>query len=422
MPTRKQIPLYLQILIAMVAGIIAGYLFLLVGAAPFVSDWIKPWGTIFIRLLKMIAVPLVFISLIKGVSQMGELSQLTRLGLKTISLYIFTTLLAASMGMGMASIIKPGSYMPEEKSGLLNQQYQNNLHDKIQQASALEESGPLRFIVDIIPENMALAATDNSKMLQIIAVALLVGIALMAVGKENAAPLRPVIDSANLVVLKIVDFIMLYAPIGVFSLMAGMICDFAGNSSVFASLGMYAITVILTLLTITFIIYPLAIKWLAHYPSISYIKNIFPIQLVAFSTSSSSATLPFTMEHSQKALGISEETASFVFPVGATINMDGTSAYQAISILFIAQIYGIDLSAAQLISVLLLTVLASIGTPGVPGGSIVMTVMVLSSVGIPTEGLVLILGIDRPLDMLRIVVNVSGDVFVAKLLDKKPKL
>jgi Na+/H+-dicarboxylate symporter len=212
---------------------------------------------------------------------------------------------------------------------------------------------------------------------------------------------------------------MLYAPIGVFALMAGMITDFAGDKGIFASLGMYSLTVILSLILIAGILYPIAIRLFTSYPVRDYLKGLFPIQLLAFTTSSSAATLPFTMEQSRNKLGISESTASFVFPVGATINMDGTSAYQAVAILFIAQLYGIDLSLVQLISVLLLTVLASIGTPGIPGGSIIMTVMVLSNIGIPAEGLVIILGIDRPLDMLRTVVNVSGDVLVAKLMDKK---
>jgi proton glutamate symport protein len=417
----QRIPLYLQILIAMLLGALAGYLFLLAGIPQAVTDWIKPWGTIFIRLLKLIAVPLVFISLVKGVSQMSDLTQLTRLGVKTVGTYILTTLLAVSLGMGMVSLIKPGNYLPKEKTAALNEAYQNNLSDQLQQADALKNTGPLSFIVDIIPENLAMAASDNSKMLQIIFVALVAGIALIAVGKEKAAPLQPIIDSVNTIILKIIDFIMLYAPFGVFALMAGMVTDFAGDTAIFASLGMYALTVILSLTMLAFVLYPVAVKLFAHYPAFKFLRGIFPIQLLAFSTSSSAATLPFTMEHSQKKLGVSEETASFVFPVGATINMDGTSAYQAVSILFIAQLYGIDLSGAQLISVLLLTVLASIGTPGVPGGSIVMTLMVLSSIGIPAEGLVLILGIDRPLDMLRTVVNVSGDVLVAKLMDKKPK-
>lgn len=418
----QRIPLYLQILIAMVAGALVGYLMLVTGFPTLITNWIKPWGTIFIRLLKLIAVPLVFVSLIKGVSQMGDMTRLTRLGLKTISTYIITTLLAVALGMTLVSIINPGSILPAEKTAELNKTYQSNLSDKVELADTMKETGPLQFIVDIIPENLAMAATDNSKMLQIIFVALVAGIALIAIGKEKAAPLMPVIDASNAVILKIVDFIMLYAPFGVFALMAGMVTDFAGDTAIFGSLGLYALTVILALATLAFLVYPLATQLLAKYPGQEFMKGIFPIQLLAFSTSSSAATLPFTMEHAQKKLGISEETASFVFPVGATINMDGTSAYQAVSILFIAQLYGIDLSVAQLISILLLTVLASIGTPGVPGGSIVMTVMVLSSVGIPTEGLVIILGIDRPLDMLRTVVNVSGDVFVAKFMDKKKNI
>lgn len=417
----RRIPLYLQILIAMALGALAGYVLLTTGFTTLVTHWIKPWGTIFIRLLKLIAVPLVFVSLIKGVSQMGDLTRLTQLGLKTVSTYIVTTLLAVSLGMSLVSIIRPGSLLPAEKTAELNKAYRDNLGDKVAQADAMQETGPLQFIVDIIPENLAMAATDNSKMLQIIFVALIAGIALIAIGHEKAAPLLPVIDAANAVILKIVDFIMLYAPLGVFALMAGMVTDFAGDTAIFSSLGLYALTVVLALGILAFLVYPLAVQLLARHPGREFMKGIFPIQLLAFSTSSSAATLPFTMEHAQKKLGISEETASFVFPVGATINMDGTSAYQAVSILFIAQLYGIDLTTAQLISILLLTVLASIGTPGVPGGSIVMTVMVLSSVGIPTEGLVIILGIDRPLDMLRTVVNVSGDVFVAKLMDKKKK-
>lgn len=419
MLTFKRIPLYLQIILAMLGGVLAGYVFLLTDNTEFVGDWIKPWGTIFIRMLKLIAVPLVFISLIKGVSQMGDIAQLTRLGLKTLTTYLITTLIAVSVGMGMASLIQPGGFMPEDKISALNKDYQTNLSEKVEQANELKNTGPLSFIVDIIPENLFQAAGENSNMLQIIFIAIIAGIALIVVGREKSGPLVPVIDSANHVVLKIIDFVMLYAPIGVFALMAGMITDFAGDKGIFASLGMYSLTVILSLILIAGILYPIAIRLFTSYPVRDYLKGLFPIQLLAFTTSSSAATLPFTMEQSRNKLGISESTASFVFPVGATINMDGTSAYQAVAILFIAQLYGIDLSLVQLISVLLLTVLASIGTPGIPGGSIIMTVMVLSNIGIPAEGLVIILGIDRPLDMLRTVVNVSGDVLVAKLMDKK---
>lgn len=403
----------------MVAGVGAGYLFLWAGQEKIVADWIKPWGTIFIRLLKLIAIPLVFVSLIRGITQMKDFARLSRLGIRTLSIYIITTTLAVSLGVGMVSLIRPGDIFPQDKAREYQQQYSEKLAGSIENAAKIKETGPLSFIVDMVPENLLAAGSNNSAMLQIILVAILVGIAIVLLGEKTAGPLIPVIDATNAVILKIVDFIMLYAPVGVFALMAGMITDMSGDSGMFASLGMYAFTVITTLLFIALVIYPLSLKIFTKEKAGKFIRGVFPIQLVAFSTSSSAATLPFTMEHSQKEMGINEEIASFVFPVGSTINMDGTSAYQAVAILFIAQIFGMELTLAQMFSVVMLTVLASIGTPGVPGASVVMTVMVLTSTGIPVEGLVLILGIDRPLDMLRTVVNVTGDVFVAKLIQKQ---
>lgn len=403
----------------MVAGVGAGYLFLWVGQEKIVADWIKPWGTIFIRLLKLIAIPLVFVSLIRGITQMKDFARLSRLGIRTLSIYIITTTLAVSLGVGMVSIVRPGDIFPQDKAREYQEQYTEKLAGSIENAAKIKETGPLSFIVDMVPENLLAAGSNNSAMLQIILVAILVGIAIVLLGEKTAGPLIPVIDATNAVILKIVDFIMLYAPVGVFALMAGMITDMSGDSGMFASLGMYAFTVVTTLLFIALVIYPLSLKIFTKEKAGKFIRGVFPIQLVAFSTSSSAATLPFTMEHSQKEMGVNEEIASFVFPVGSTINMDGTSAYQAVAILFIAQIFGMDLTLSQMLSVVLLTVLASIGTPGVPGASVVMTVMVLTSIGIPVEGLVLILGIDRPLDMLRTVVNVTGDVFVAKLIQKQ---
>lgn len=414
----SRLPLYSKILLAMLAGIITGYLFLLFNAGTIITDWIKPWGTIFIKLLKLVAIPLVFVSLIKGVSQMKDISRLSRLGLRTLGTYLITTLIAVTLGITMVSIIKPGSIFPEEKAMELREQHAESMEVRIESARQVTDNGPLRFIVDIIPENLTEAAGDNSKMLQIIFVALLIGVAVITIDSKTAAPITPIIDATNDIILKIVDFIMQFAPIGVFSLMATMIVDFSGDLELFASLGLYALTVVITLFILAFLFYPLMMKLLVKYPIRKFIKGLFPIQLVAFSTSSSAATLPFTMEQSRDNLGISEEVSSFVLPVGATINMDGTSAYQAVAILFIAQIFGMDLTLAQIINIVLLTVLASIGTPGVPGASVVMTVMVLTATGIPIEGLVLILGIDRPLDMIRTVVNVTGDVSVAKWMDQ----
>ncbi|MDO9634514.1 MAG: dicarboxylate/amino acid:cation symporter [Paludibacter sp.] len=417
----RTIPLYIKILLAMVLGVGIGYIFLWLGMEQVVNDWLKPWGTIFIRLLKLIAIPLVFISLIKGISQMKDFAKLSRLGIRTLTTYIITTTVAVGIGIGMVSLIQPGKIFPQEKATEYQDKFAEKIASGVENVEKIKETGPLSFIVDMVPENLLEAGSDNSAMLQVIFIAILIGIAIVILGEKTSNVLFPIIEASNSVILKIIDFIMDFAPVGVLALMASMIVDFSGDGEMFASLGLYALTVILTLFLISFILYPVLIKLLVKYKIKDFIKGVFPIQLLAFSTSSSAATLPFTMEHSQKELGVSEEIASFVFPVGTTINMDGTSAYQAVAILFIAQIFGMDLSLAQMLSVVLLTVLASIGTPGVPGASVVMTVMVLTSVGIPVEGLVLILGIDRPLDMLRTVVNVTGDVFVAKLMDKQTK-
>lgn len=412
----QHLPLYSKILIGMLAGIITGYLFILVGQQNIVSDWLQPWGTIFIRLLKLIAVPLVFLSLIKGVTGMKDIRTLSGLGFKTIGIYIATTFLAVMLGLGMVNLVKPGRTISSEQTAFYKEKF--NVNVQSDQVEALRHSKPMDFIVDIVPENILSAGSNNSAMLQVIFVALLFGIAIVLLGEKETAPFMKVVNSLDKIILQIVSLIMEFAPIGVLALMAVLIVDFSGDSSMFAALGLYALTVIVALLILILIFYPVLLRIFTRRNIPEYLKNIFPIQLLAFSTSSSSATLPFTIEQSQKKLGISEEVSSFVLPLGATINMDGTSCYQVIAIFFIAQIFGINLSFAQMLTIVMLTVLASIGTPGVPGGSMVMTVMVMSSVGIPIEGLALIVGIDRPLDMLRTVVNVTGDTFVASVLDK----
>ncbi len=424
----KQWPLYIKILLGMAAGVVFGYIFLLTGLSGFVTDWVKPLGTIFIKLLKLIAVPLVFVSLIKGVTGMKDLKQLSGLGLKTLAVYMATTLFAVLLGVGMVNLVRPGDMFPQEKAEVYKQQYQSHVEAGIGRANAMTETGPMDFIVEIVPENIMASASSNSNMLQVIFVALLAGVAMVALGSKQIAPVLTLIDALDRIILKVVDFVMMFAPVGVFALLAGLIVDFSGDAEMFKALGVYALTVVVALFVLMFLFYPSLLKIFTRFNLKRYFQGVFPIQLVAFSISSSSATLPFTMEQVQKKLGVSEEVASFVLPVGATINMDGTSCYQAISILFIAQIFGIDLTLAQMLAVVFLTVLASIGTPGVPGASVVMTVMVMTSVGIPVEGLALILGIDRPLDMLRTVVNVTGDSFVAVLMEeraskgKKPNL
>jgi len=320
--------------------------------------------------------------------------------------------------MGVVSLVKPGKVFSKTESEFYKQKFSGDASKPLK----VEERKPMDYIVEMVPENLFAAAGDNRNMLQIILVALLTGVAIIILGTEKTNAFVSVINATEAIILKIIDFIMEFAPVGVFALLAALVVDFSGDSAMFSALGMYAITVSGCLLFLAYIFYPVLLKIIIKNKIGDYLNAIFPIQLLAFSTSSSSATLPFTMEQAQKKLGISEETASFVLPLGATVNMDGTSCYQAIVVLFIAQIFGIELTTAQIITVLFLTVLASIGTAGVPGASVVMTIMVMSSVGIPVEGLALILAIDRPLDMLRTRVNVSGDIFVASVVDEKRKL
>ena len=269
-----------------------------------------------------------------------------------------------------------------------------------------------------MPENAFQAFGDNSKMLQIIFFALLFGVAIVCVGPSKTGGIVRFFNQLNLVLLKIIDFIMAFASIGVLALMADLIVSYSGDMGIFSSLGLYALTVIIALAFIIFVVYPLILRLFTKKSLKDFFKAVFPVQMLAFSTSSSAATLPLTMERTQKQLGVSEEVSSFVLPVGVTINMDGTSCYQAVAAVFLAQVLGLDLTFGQMLLILATATISSIGTPGIPGGSIVMLMIVLDSVGIPIEGLALIMGIDRPLDMLRTVVNVTGDMTVASVVDQ----
>jgi Na+/H+-dicarboxylate symporter len=269
----------------------------------------------------------------------------------------------------------------------------------------------------MFPDNIVKAMGDNSKMLQIIMFAILFGVSMILLPKNKAKPVKKLISSLNDIILKLIDLIMATAPFGVFALLAALIVDFSGDSELFAALGLYFLTVVLGLLIMIIGFYPLFLKvFFRKVKFMKFFRAIIPAQMVAFSTSSSAATLPVTMKQVTKEIGVSKGVANFVLPVGVTINMDGTSCYQAIAAVFIAQVFGIELSFGQQLIIVLTALFASIGTPGVPGGSIVMLIIVLTSAGIPVEGLALILGIDRPLDMLRTVVNVTGDSTVSTII------
>lgn len=413
---RKKIPLYLQILLGMILGVAIGFIALQIGKPLWIEHWIKPWGKIFIRLLQLIAMPLVFVSLIKGVIGLKDVKQLSKLGLKTISLYLMTTVCAIIIGVTLALTIKPGAIIDNRLSQEITQQYSEQVDKTLQKAEKNE--GPLNFLFEIVPDNIVKAFSDNTKMLQVIFFALLLGIATLSIGKEKGAAVINFIDSLYHIILRMIDYVIKTAPIGVAALMAGLVVDFAGDLKIFGALGLYALVVIAGLLMLMFLFYPLLVRLFTKIPVGKFLRKIYPVQLLAFTTSSSAATLPLTMETAEKEVGISEETASFVLPVGVTINMDGTSCFQAISVIFIAQVLGLDLSVMQILTIILMTTISSIGTPGIPGGSYVILTMVLTSVGIPPQGMALILGVDRPLDMLRTSVNVTGDLTVAAIVDK----
>ncbi len=412
-----KIPLYLKILLSMGVGLLFGIIAYHLSLSDIVMDWVSPFGEIFMRLLKAIAIPLVLISLIKGMTNLGNISSFSRLGGRTLLIYVSTTVVAISFGLLLVNIVRPGRVVDSQSAALIQEQYGGVASSQSINAQSLEKSAPLDWLVDIIPENLFVSLSNNGGMLQIIFIAIIIGIAMVMVGREKCQSLFSLLDSLELVVMKVIDIIMNFAPIGVFALMATMVVQNAGNMQLLGALGLYIITVVSGLVLLTWGFYPILLKLFTRQSVSHFIRKMIPVQLLAFSTSSSAATLPLTMETVKSDLGVSSKTASFVLPVGVTINMDGTSLYQAIGVVFIAQIMGVELSLSELFTILTLTTISSIGTPGVPGGSAVILVMVLGSVGIPAEGLALILGMDRPLDMLRTVTNVTGDATVAAIVD-----
>lgn len=417
--SKTRIPLYLQILIGMVIGIIIGFIAIATNGQAFIDDWVRPLGKLFIKALVLIAVPLVFVTLVKGVSDLKDTSALSRLGVRTVVIYLLTTVFAVLVGMGSTLLIRPGDIVGDEMVERLSEEYGQTVATiQIQQADTVS-NGPLAFLDDLVPANIFESLSNNGKMLHIIFFALLFGVAVLSIPEQKRRPLIELFDSLNEAIMKLVSYIIACAPVGVAALMAGLVIDFNGSGTVFAALGVYAVNVVVALLFLLAFFYPTLARLFAGFNPLRFIRSVYPLQLFAFTTSSSAATLPMTFSTAQDRLGVSREVSSFVLPIGATINMDGTSCYQTIATLFIAQALGMDLTAAQMLTIIAMTTLSSIGTPAIPGGSYVILAMVLTSVGIPAESMALILGIDRPLDMLRTSVNVTGDVTVALMMDRK---
>ncbi|CAA0172459.1 dicarboxylate/amino acid:cation symporter [Tenacibaculum maritimum] len=419
----KKIALHWQILIGMVVGLIFGFLALKFGWKDFVADWIKPLGTIFVKLLKLIAVPLIVASLIKGISDLKDISKFKNIGVRTIIIYIGTTIAAITIGLFLVNMIEPGNGISQETVDKLTEKYarSSSISAKITEATKQQKSGPLEFVVNMVPDNAVKAMSDNKAMLRVIFFTIFLGISMLLIGEKKAAPLKNFFDSLNDAILKMVDIIMLVSPYAVFALLANVMVT-SGDPKVLLALLKYAGVVIIGLLAMV-IFYCILVSIYTKKNPMWFLKQLSPAQLLAFSTSSSAATLPVTMERVEEHIGVDKEVSSFVLPVGATINMDGTSLYQAVAAVFVMQVLWPEgLGFANQMSIVLTALLASIGSAAVPGAGMVMLVIVLESVGFPKDlypvALALIFAVDRPLDMLRTTINVTGDATVSMIVAK----
>ena len=417
----KKLALHWQIIIGLVLGLLYGMVAAQSGWGSFTTDWIAPFGTIFINLLKLIAMPLVLASLITGVASLSDLKKLSRIGGKTIGIYVGTTAVAVTIGLISVNMLKPGDKVPVDMQEKLQLTYEKDAEKKAGTVQDVKDRGPLQPIVDIVPSNFLNSASSNRNMLQVVFVAIFIGIGLIQIPSDKGKPVKDLFKSLTDVVIKLVDIIMLMAPLGVFALIAQTINKVAGDNpsqiiELLGALGYYMIAVILGLITHAAVTYAGLMKFMTNMPLKTFYKGLAPAQLLAFSTSSSGATLPVTMERCEEELGVSEEVSSFVLPLGATINMDGTALYQAVATVFIAQAMNLSLDISAQLTIVLTTVLASIGTAAVPGAGIVMLVIILEAVGVPSTGIALILGVDRILDMIRTTVNVTGDASVSVIV------
>ena len=415
--------LHWKILIGMLIGVLFGVLMLNIdGGDVFVNNWIKPLGTIFVKLLKLIAIPLILASLIKGISDLKDISKFKTIGSKTIITYIVTTVVAISIGLFLVNLINPGSGISSETVERLTSTYSESsgVQSKLAEANNQIQSSPLQFLVDTVPDNAFKAMSNNSLMLQVIFFTIFLGISMLLIGEEKSKPLKSFFDSLNFVVLKMVDLIMKTAPYAVFALLASVITSSNDPDLLLALLKYSGVVCLGLFFMIT--VYCIAVYFITNSNPLVFLKKISPAQLLAFSTSSSAATLPLTMDRVENHIGVDREVSSFVLPVGATINMDGTSLYQAVAAVFIAQALEFDLTLADQLTIVLTALLASIGSAAVPGAGMVMLVIVLESIGFPSDklaiGLALIFAVDRPLDMCRTVVNVTGDAAVSMIVGR----
>ena len=467
----KKPSLPVQIIIGLVLGILWALLSSSMGWSSFTLDWIAPFGTIFINLLKLIAIPLVLFSIIAGIGNLSDTATLGRMGVKTLALYIGSTILAAAMGMLIANSFNPGKqasqeqltinrlayemwvnetegveyfddvrllnqpemsqYLTEAQSALAEQQSNEELNAKVEKANQVKSGkadGPLQFFVDMVPSNIFLSFND-SLMLQVIFFAIFFGIVMVMLPSAQMDPVAAVINGFSDIFIKMVDVVMKGAPFFVFALLAGKLAEMAGDEpgrlvEIFKALGAYTGFTILGLLIMILLIYPAVLAALIHrktkmgfWKSWGYfMRGIRPAQLLAFSTSSTAATLPVTMDCVRDNLGVDEEIGSFVLPVGATINMDGTALYQTVAVIFMAQFHMIDLSLGQQATIILMATLGSIGAASVPSAGMIMLIPILESVGLNPAWIAIIFPVDRIIDMVRTVLNLTGDASVSTII------
>lgn len=403
---KGKISLSTKIFIGLILGLITGIIFNFIPQG-FIRDELLINGVFylvgqaFLKAIMMLVVPLVFISLVNGAASMGDIKKLGRIGVKTVLFYLATTAIAISIALSLSTVFKPGVGLNLSSSNLSE--------------VTIKEATPLvEVILDMIPNN-PIASMANGNMLQIIVFAMLIGVGLSTLG-EKTKMITNLFQQLNDLIMKIVDFVMIIAPIGVFGLIARTFATQGFDAMI--PLIKYMSLVLICLLIHATIVYGGLLKLFTRLSPIKFFKKFFPAISVAFSTSSSSATLPVSMEIAEENLGISKDVASFTLPLGATINMDGTAIMQGVATVFIAQIYGVDLTLSSFLTVILTATLASIGTAGVPGVGMIMLSMVLQSVGLPVEGIALIMGIDRILDMARTSVNITGDAVCTMIVAK----
>ena len=453
-----RLALHWQVLIGLAIGVLYAWMSITFGWNDFTIDYIKPFGDIFINVLKLIAVPLVLFSIISGVASLGDPAKLGRLGVKTVVTYLLTTMTAVMVGLLLVNLFQPGARvssdliesnriryelwrdangievlddirlrndpaLADKVADITEEQVQMNdwVMDKLNKAERTKSSGPLQPLVDVVPTNIFRALADMS-MLQIIFFAVFFGVVLVGLPQETSGPLTRAIDALNDVFVQMVWVVMKAMPVFVFALMAGQIVNAAGSDpemfrQLLEYLLQYSLVVVIGLAFMVFVFYPslvaLFVRKLGYKRFMSGMRDA---QITAFSTSSSVATLPVTMDCVRNRIGVSERTTSFVLPIGATVNMDGTSLYQAVAVVSLAQFHMVDLSLAQQAVIVLTATLASIGAAAVPSAGLVLMIIVLESVGLNPAWIALIFPVDRILDMCRTVVNVTGDGAVSTLI------